>query len=314
MEKWYSMEWEESFVIFERAAAKGHEESIWIGNVVKDVEMEENALREAFVKTDEPLGWWFVGMLSSEMRESHECYKKSAEGGCSWGQVQYAQYFEIGDVVEQDDKVSEEWLEKAANQRNPQAMVVLSDRCRNTDEGGVKKALSYCRAAVELGWESPMDSLAEMLRDGEGCAKDSRQAVIWSAKGEYSTVFWELLEEAHGVFESGATEKLDCEINQLCYSLGWGGYWYLYGSEDWIEQDDEDRAFGERCMDFYSSCVELQQKSIFTFLLCWNRTTGGVKGPGQMIAQMVWEGQEENLVGEFEQSDGEESETKRIKK
>jgi hypothetical protein len=33
-----------------------------------------------------------------------------------------------------------------------------------------------------------------------------------------------------------------------------------------------------------------------------------------MIAQMVWEGREDNLVEMFEQNDGEEPETKRIKK
>jgi hypothetical protein len=57
--------------------------------------------------------------------------------------------------------------------------------------------------------------------------------------------------------------------------------------------------FGNRCLDFYCSCVALQQKSIFMFLWYWNRTTG-VKGPGQMIAQMVWEGREDKLVKGFE--------------
>jgi hypothetical protein len=33
-----------------------------------------------------------------------------------------------------------------------------------------------------------------------------------------------------------------------------------------------------------------------------------------MIAQMVWEQREDNLVQTFEESDGEEPETKRIKK
>jgi hypothetical protein len=57
--------------------------------------------------------------------------------------------------------------------------------------------------------------------------------------------------------------------------------------------------FGRHCLDFYCSCVELQQKSILMFLLCWNQTTG-VKGPGQMIGKMVWEGRQDNLVKEFE--------------
>jgi hypothetical protein len=174
--------------------------------------------------------------------------------------------------------------------------------------------VSYFRAAAELGWESSINWLAKMLRDGEGCEKDLRQAVIWGAKGSYSDVFWDPLRDARLVLASGATEDLDCDFDQLCYSIGWGLYWCQSVSEDWDEQDDEDQAFGNRCLDFYNSCVELQQKSIFMFLWFWNRTTGGVKGPGQMIAQMVWELREDNLVKMFQESDGKEPETKRLKK
>jgi hypothetical protein len=39
-----------------------------------------------------------------------------------------------------------------------------------------------------------------------------------------------------------------------------------------------------------------------------------VKGPGQMIGQMVWEDREDNLVKLFDQNNEEEPETKRIKK
>jgi hypothetical protein len=152
-----------------------------------------------------------------------------------------------------------------------------------------------------------------MLRDGEECAKDLRQAVIWCAKGG-STIFWELLSDGRLSQESGTTEDLDCDFNQFCYSLGWGLYWYQYENERWNQESDEDQAFGNRCLDYYCSCVELQQKSIFTFLLCWNRTVG-VYDADCLIAQMVWEAREDNLVKTFEQTnEGEEPEMKRIKK
>jgi hypothetical protein len=102
---------EERFRRFERAGAKGHEESIWIWSVVKDVEMEHGALKEAFAKTEQPLGWYFAGELSRR-REQFEYYKKSAEGGCSWGQAGYGVYFRDGRFVEKDEKVYLEWLEK----------------------------------------------------------------------------------------------------------------------------------------------------------------------------------------------------------
>jgi hypothetical protein len=279
--------------------------------VVEDVEMEKSALIEAFVKTEEPLGYYFAGMLSGG-RERFNFYKKGAEGGCSWGEVEYARYFLRGEFVEQDEIAFVEWIKKAVNQNNPNAMYWLGIRFRGKGNDKEKALSYYCRGA-DLGWKKSMYSLAEMLRDGDGCEKDLRQAVIWSAKGG-SGWFWNLLRDARLALESGATDDLGCDFNQLSYLLGWGLYWYQYGSERWKYQSVENRAFGNRCLDYYCSCVELQQKSIFTFLLCWNRTTGGVKGPGQMIAQTVWEGREDYLVKTLEQSGGEEPEMKRIKK
>jgi hypothetical protein len=319
MIKFHSWKVKERLKRFERAAVKGHEESIWITSVLKDVEMKKDALIEAFAMTEEPLGWYFAGELS-DGREKFDFYKKSAEGGCSWGQVGYGWYFngrelflKGGEFGKLDEKVYLEWLEKAANQDNPRAMQRLGRWFEY--EGGCdkQKAVPYYRAAAELGCINSMHSLSRMLRDKEGCAKDLRQAVIGGAKGD-SGVFFDQLVAAKEALESGATEDLDCDFDQLCYSLGWGLYWYQYGSNEWREQNDQVKCFVKRCFDYYCSCVELQQKSIFTFLLCWNRTTG-VKGPGQIIAQMVWEGRENNLVKTFEQTnEGEEPETKRIKK
>jgi TPR repeat protein len=329
---------EESFALFERAAAKGHEESIWIGSVVKEwetevhgyfiskyghmvgtVEMEynKNTLTEAFTKAGEPLGWYFAVHLSEDDREQFNLIKKNAEGGCSWSQAEYGYYFMLGDAfVQKDEKAHVEWLEKAANQNNPRAMDWLGEWFRY-EGGDEEKAFSYFFAGAELGWKRSMLMLAEMLYDGEGCARDLRQAAIWGAKGSDpnldSDAFWSLLGDAKEALESGATEDLDCDFNQLCYLLGWGLFWYQHGSEEWDEHSDEDQVFANRCLGFYCSCVELQQKSIFTFLLCWNRTTG-VKGPGQIIGKMIWERREENLVREFEEPRRRSARLKQIKK
>jgi TPR repeat protein len=265
-------------------------------SVVKDVEMDENVLKEAFAKTEEPLGWYFAGWLSSG-RERFDCFKKSAEGGCSWGQVAYGWCFKRGEFVQQDIKVCWEWIGKAALQNNPWAMNLLGQWFREGGGNDKEKAVSYYRAAAELGWKTSMYWLSTMLYDGDGCVKDLRQVVIWSAKGG-THLFWHLLADACRALGSGATEDLDCDFNQLCYTLGWGLYWYQYERGRWNEQSDERKDFGNRCLDYYCCCVELQQKSIFTFLLFWNRTTG-VKEPGQMIAQMVWKGREDTLVKRF---------------
>jgi hypothetical protein len=284
---------EESFARFERAAAKGHEESIWIMSVVKDMEMKIRALIKAFAITEEPLGYYFAGRLSKG-REQFDFYKKSAEGGCSWGQVEYGDYFECGAIVEEDKKVYVEWLEKAANQNNPIALGWLGYWCQCEEDE--KKALGYYRASAELGWKDSMQRLAVIFRNGEGCEKDLRQAAIWSAKAD-SDLFWNTLWTARVALKGETTEDLDCDFDLLCYSLGWGLYWYRHDSEKW--NDDEQKAFDNRCLDYYCSCVELQQKSIFTFLLCWNQTAG-VNDVGVLIAKEVWEEREDNLLKGFE--------------
>jgi hypothetical protein len=302
----------ESFVRFERAAAKGHEESIWIGSVVKDVDMNKNALIEAFAKTEEPLGWYIAGELSDDGRERFDFFKKSAEGGFSWGQVAYGWRFRDGfEFVEQDKKAHVEWLEKAANQNNPEAMYWLGDWFRKKRGNDKKKAVSYFRAGAELGWKSSMRSLAYLLRNGEECARDLRQAAIWGAKGD-SYVFWDQLGDARRALESETTKDLDCDFDQLCYLLGWGLYWYTYDVDNFNFK--QHKVFGERCLDYCCSCVKLQQESIFLFLLCWNRTTGGVKDVGVIIGKMVWEGREENLVKVFEEPRRRSARLKRILK
>jgi TPR repeat protein len=216
----------------------------------------------------------------------------SAEGGCSWGQAEYGLHFGHGGrFVEQDKKVYVEWLEKAAKQNNPRAMHNLAEWWFIAEDKK-EKAFSNYRGAAELGWKNSISYLSEMLIDGRGCEKDLRQAVIWSAKAN-SDVLTEVLTDAGWALEEGKTKQLDCDFNQLCYALGWGLYWYWRGSERKRE------SFGNRCLDYYCSCVELQQKSIFTFLLCWNRTAG-VKEVGVMIGKMVWEEKEDNLVKTFE--------------
>jgi hypothetical protein len=314
------------FSLFERAALKGHEESIWFCSVVKDADIKKGGLIEAFAKTEVPLGWYFAGWLSDvDSREELDFYKKSAEGGCSWGQLWYAKCFRF-----EDDKVYVEWLEKSAKQNNPWALDCLGDWFRY--EGDMEKAVFYHRMAAEQGVKLSMYFLSPMLMKGEGCKRDLKEAAFWDAKKydwniSLDDVFWEVLSDARSVFNTRSywlrlpasahartvdssgmeeLENLDCDFDQLCYVLGWGLYWHVDGAyydhddkpEKWEERFEEYLAFGDPCIDFYCDCFELQQEAIFTFLLIWNHITG-VKGPGQMIAKMVWEGREENLVKSF---------------
>jgi hypothetical protein len=162
-------------------------------------------------------------------------------------------------------------------------------------ERGEEKAKGYFLKGAELGWTSCMDDLAKMLNNGEGREKDLRQAAIWGAKGN-SRVFWSVLSSLK--LSDGKGTGLDSDFSQVCYSLGWGLFWHQYGRWGWNNQSDEQKMFANRCLDYYCSCVELQQKSIFTFLLCWKESVG-VKDVGLMVAKRVWEGREEKLLKSF---------------
>jgi TPR repeat protein len=291
MEKLIDYELQQSFVLFEIAAAKGHADSIWITSVVKDVEMRTNPLQRAFAKTEKPLGWYFAGKFSSG-REQLDFMKKSAEGGCSWGQFWLSQYFEPDEDEDDerlgaDENVFLEWLKKAADQKNPKALDCLGDWFRGGKEKE-EKAIPLYRAAAELGCEKSMGSLAVLLKRRNSL----REAIFWSAQAS-AFRFWEQLEETREA-SKGTTEDLDYDFNQLCYTLGWGLYWHRYNASR-----HHDRVFVNACLNYYCSCFELQQKSILTFLWWWNRS-GGVKDVGVMLGRMVWEKRDENLLKPLE--------------
>jgi hypothetical protein len=194
--------------------------------------------------------------------------------------------------VEKDEKVYVEWLEKAVSQNNPIAMELLGHWLESKKD--YEREISCYLSAVELGWVSSVPRLVKMLFEGIGCEKDMRQAAIWGARVNAGEM-WQILYSALFDFMEGKTECLGCNLDQLCYSLGYGLFWFIEWS---MEVEKESRDFGDGCRDYYCSCLELQQESIFTFLLCWNRTVG-VKGPGKIIGKMVWEGRENNLIKVF---------------
>jgi TPR repeat protein len=270
-----------AFKKFERAAAKGNADASWILSVVGGMEMteEETSLKTAFGKTEEPLGWYFAGLLSPlETREEFEFFKKSAEGGCSWGQVKYAWYFLEGfkGFSEQNESLYVKWLQKAAKQNNPDAMHWLA--CHYTGKDGYEEQVwSYFQTAAELGWRKSMGFL--VVIEPYGKIKGWRN-VYWAARRD-STRFWTFLEAAGKMREYN-------KVNQHCYVLGWGLYWYKYGTDEWNQQGDDTQRFGNLCIDFYCSTVKLQQESIFTFQMFWKQKTG-VTAVGILIAKYVWE-------------------------
>jgi hypothetical protein len=283
------------FRCFKKAAAKGHKDAIWIESVLANAEMNGTSVMEAFALTDTPLGWYFAGYLSSH-NDQVDFYKKSAEGGCSWGQVGYGWYFQYGfDFEHHDTKTYLEWLEKAAKQSNPLAMEWLSGWLRGQEEESREKAVAYLVQSAELGWKRSPAVLAEMFATGEGSPADLRRGAIWSARGDallvkdgFCSFFWEYVFDTISAFDHNRTYSFDVEFNQFCYLLGMGLYWHVYGSLSWSQRNARCKSFAGDLMNFYCSTVELQLAGIRTFLMHWNRETG-VKDVGAMIGKRVWE-------------------------
>jgi hypothetical protein len=293
--------YEDSFALFDRAAGKGHKQAKWLLSAVKNVVRDRQALKEAFAKTETPLGWCLAGRCGhwgSEVAFSYT--RKSAEAGCSWGMVELALYYQTGagaGLVEKNEKLFVKWLEKAVQVKDCAAIAM--DRMGHylREQGDEEKALSYYQMAASLGWKVSMRWICFLLQRGP--KKDWGLAAYWGAKGSGGS-FCELLIWAKEAFEKRETEALDKEFDKLCYSLGWGLYWYLYETEGfdrlvWPGSKKRVIAFCKICMEFYLSMVELQRKSIFTFLWFWNSSVG-VKDVGVIIGKMVWEEERESWL------------------
>jgi hypothetical protein len=134
-----------------------------------------------------------------------------------------------------------------------------------------------------------MDFLASGL---EICLK---RQLCWAAKAQ-AHGFLVLVSVVMDTVKKMA--RPDPRVSELCYTVGWGLYWHMDGNAEWMNVVEELEVFGHQCLRYYCSAVEVQQKSIFTFLMAWNQLTK-VKEIGVMIAKIVWVGRDESLINQF---------------
>merc|ERR1711991_766349 len=174
---------------------RGHEESQWIWNVLKDMKLtEENreAIEKAFADTESPLGYYFAGELCEYgSGKEFDHWKQSSDGGCSWGQVQYAWYFRPDDerrLVEKDKKMYLELVKKASAQNNPE--VIWRRGLDLEADGEYKEALVKYHMAAELGWQAAKEYLSRMFYDGDGVERNLAQAVYWGSATADDDYFW----------------------------------------------------------------------------------------------------------------------------
>jgi tetratricopeptide (TPR) repeat protein len=258
----------------------------WLVDAVHDVDRgDREGIRRCWLKSDDPRGLYFAGWLSRK-KDRLDCFQRSSDGKFSWAQVELAQYYRYGTggFFQPDEETFLELLKQAAEQNNnPWALFQLGEYFRRNGED-LDQAGAYFLRAAELGW-SPKGLLSIIDR---GRLLNTSEAAIWTARSE-SILFWDVLKH---FADSNMNDDLQC------YALGWGLYWYMFEAPGW-----EHTAFAGTCLDFYIDTVELQQRSIFTFLWFWNEVVG-VKDVGVMIAKMVWEDRAVFLVKQRDSSGG----------
>jgi len=295
-------QFEKGFEIMRKSAEKEHKESQFIWNVVKNMDWSLHncdCLKNAFAKTECPVGWYFAALLCWNDKEQFGYFKKSSDAGYSWGQADYAYYLKRGDYVQVDNEAYIGLLEKSAIQNNPMAMHLLGDWYRNKLEGNCyKKAISYYKSAAELWWEDSMIEASSLLYTGLVGEIDLIQSVRWSSITGCG--FAETLSDAVISWWDKTILCPECDFALLAVELGKGLYWYQYETEEWSEYGDFEKDFADKCLEFYCSAIESQQRSIFLFLHFWNQTIG-VKDVGQLIGKLVWNQRYEHLTIEFKE-------------
>jgi hypothetical protein len=279
----------EQFGRFERAAAQGQREAQALGTALKEVRDMGNTpeLIKVLSEANDPICWFFAGELFDLMSlQRYQLVKQSAEAGCSWAQVAYAEMARNGnEFVVREKDLRLVFLEKAADQANPKALELLGDWAL-TRAGGwnYDKALDLYLTGAELGWKNCMQSSVDLLRRREQWTTAAR----WAAEGD-SGLFWFLLGNVREWVEEDE-ESWD----QVCYAVGAGLYWHDQGKERWDSDKAKNNAFSEKCLDYFCECCDLQQESLVTFLVFWKKNVG-VKELGVMIGKMVWEQRAETV-------------------
>jgi hypothetical protein len=226
--------------------------------------------------------WFWRGREKREAGEESECLqcmKQSSDAGYSWGEVAYAEYFRGKDA-----DLFLRLLKKSGKQNNPKAYHLMGEHYFERGDRVVAEKCFY--VAAKLGWRKSAAKIVEYPKS------DLVRVAKFAAPLTHAKLsFWDALTLALSAVsrqKSGVYEKDEKLSHKIALAIGEGLFWYKYGGEEWAQQDSRTQSYGERCLEYYITVIELQQKSIFLFLDFWNQTMK-VKDVGQIIAKMVWE-------------------------
>jgi len=279
---------------FERAAKRGHQESGWINQILKKSNLDNNQnVAENFVKTETAIGYFIAAELFFDInnQKSVEYLQKSRELGCVWAIVKYSgdmcnKQHQFPDIVNHHMNV----IKNAAEENNPEACLVYAHYLGYKRSKG---ALEYAIKSYDLGNKYSTRLITTMLavKENDYLSK----AIFYTSKYE-NTVFPTMLRH---IFNKKIYIVSNC--TSLPLQVGRTMYWQFYQSKQiHYSATKEIIEFAEKCMDYYCEMMDLQQQSIFSFLLSWNCVTGGMKDVGKLIAKMVWDFRYENAIKKFD--------------
>jgi TPR repeat protein len=120
-----------------------------------------------------------LGVHNQDWCAGVEWIRKAAEMGNGQAMCVLGQSLKEGRGVRKDELDARKWFEKAAREGHPGGMWELGSFF---DGRSPAKALVWYRKGAEYGHSVSMGCLGAMLRNGEGCAADHTEAFAWLLK------------------------------------------------------------------------------------------------------------------------------------
>ena len=249
---------DEKWTLFQEAASKGHKESQWICNVLKDIDINDiNLVARTLEATNSPIGWYWAAIA----------------------------YYCVEDytITFTTKEKCKSMLEKSANTGFIPAIIHSTWYLERQQQVNVLKDINHPRAWMMLG--QYLESTDYLLRAvNQGCTY-SAKLLVCNHTNIIDCLFISEWIEKISSFKNELFEKCvdyivanqHFDLDDFVYMhMGKGLYWYDYPT-----------APITLFYNYYCENIDIQQESLYLFLLIW-KTFFGSKDVGTLIAKYVW--------------------------
>jgi len=241
---------DEKWTLFQEAASKGHKESQWICNVLKNIDINDiNLVARTLEATSSPIGWYWAAAA----------YYCTTEKKCKL------------------------LLEKSANTGFIPAIIHSTWHLKRRQRVNVLKDINHPRAWMMLG--QYLGSTDYLLRAvNQGCAHSAKLLVYYHIDIIDCLFISEWIETISS-FKNKLFERcVDYIVSNQHFDLGDFVYMHMGKGMYW---HDYPTAPITLFYNYYCENIDIQQESLYLFLLIW-KTFFGPKDVGTLIAKYVW--------------------------